>query len=34
LGHDLPILRKPFDIPDLLRVLQTLTLGGGSPVDA
>jgi CheY-like chemotaxis protein len=34
LGHDLPIVRKPFDIPDLLRVLQTLTLGGGSPVDA
>jgi CheY-like chemotaxis protein len=30
LGDDLPILRKPFDVPHLLGVLETLSAGGGS----
>jgi CheY-like chemotaxis protein len=28
LGDDLPILRKPFDVPQLLGVLEALTAGG------
>lgn len=31
LGDDVPILRKPFDVPQLLTVLRTLSTGGDPP---
>jgi CheY-like chemotaxis protein len=30
LGDDVPVLRKPFDVPELLEVLQTLSAGDKS----